>query len=286
MKNSIKQYFIAGALFLVILEILLLKGVIQIPNSINIGGLNIYFYSIFILIGAFIVVAGTKYFTSRDEKLKNLDIEELAIYSTITGIIGARLWHVVTDFPLYRDNPVEALYLWNGGLSIFGAVLGVILAIFIYSKVKKYDFVKIISYAAFFLPLAQFFGRFGNFINQELFGPPTDLPWGMFIRPENRPVEFEEFQFFHPLFLYEQILNLILFAINIYIYKRFNDFRLFPITWLIGYGVNRFLIEFLRDSPKDYLGMSVAQITSIIMVLLGLSTLLIKVKSERAKVRI
>lgn len=284
-KNIINKYktqILLSVLLLLavgVLEVLILRGKITAPETINIFVIDIHIYSFTMLMGVLILIFGADIVKKFDKDLKNIVVDEIVIYSLIPAIIGARLWHVVTDWSLYDSNRIEALYIWNGGLGIYGAVIGVIIGVWIYSIQKKRDLFKIINIAAFLLPISQIIGRYGNFFNQELYGPPTDVFWGMFIREENRILGFENNEFFHPAFLYEQIGNALLFAVNLIIfYKLKLKGNFFIGTWLSGYGLVRFIVEFYRLSDKDHFGLSINQLVSLVLILLGIIYLIFEYK--------
>jgi len=134
----------------------------------------------------------------------------------IFGVIGARLYHVLTPSRYsgittadYLQNPLMILTTWEGGLAMPGAIIGGVLGIYIFSKRNKIKIGTLLDAAAPGIALAQAIGRWGNYINQELYGPPTDLPWGIYIAPQNRLLGYKAFEYFHPLFLYESIWNLL-----------------------------------------------------------------------------
>ena len=203
----------------------------------------------------------------------------LSLWAIIFGIIGARLYHVLDYLDFYIKNPVEILFLWNGGLGIFGAVLGGIGGGVIYLKVKGKKILPLLDIISVVTPLGQATGRWGNFFNNEIFGKPTTLPWGIYINPENRPLMFFNNEKFHPLFIYESILNLILFIFLSRTYKRkHNKLKsgFFMSVYLLGYSVIRFSLEFLRIDPwtthlSPSLTLNVAQTISILLIILSLT---------------
>jgi phosphatidylglycerol---prolipoprotein diacylglyceryl transferase len=251
---------------IIVIEGCIIRGKIQISPSLDLGFFTIHFYSLFIFLAALVLIV-LSHKVLQSKNFEATDIENLVIFTTIMSIIGARLWHLVTDWQLYSENPIEALYIWNGGLGIFGGVIFGFCAILIFCKFKKLPAAEILNVLAFFLPVSQIIGRYGNLLNQEIYGKPTNLIWGLFIRPENRFIEYKLNEFYHPLFLYEQIGNIFLIIVNIYLYKRFRwKGSTFIVSWLIGYGILRFLLEYLRFNHSFYLGFSFNQITSLLLV--------------------
>jgi phosphatidylglycerol:prolipoprotein diacylglycerol transferase len=182
----------------------------------------------------------------------------------IGGIIGARLWHVFTPPPsmvaqgittrYYLTHPLDILAIWNGGLGIPGAVIGGLIALYLFCRKRGLSFAVWVDIISPSLALGQAIGRWGNFVNQELYGQPTDLPWGIPIDPEHRLPGFEQHTHFHPTFLYESLWNFANMALLLWLGHRYSD-RLKDgdifLGYLIVYPVGRFWLEFLRlDSAK------------------------------------
>ncbi len=182
---------------------------------------------------------------------------KVVIFASMCGIIGARLWHVITDWYLYVGSPAQILAISQGGLSILGALVGGGLGIFGYLFLKaRGRFFLAIKQLPFWLdlailgfPIGQIIGRVGNFVNQELYGLPSHLPWAIYIDPKNRVAGFEQFSTFHPLFLYE-IIMLLPFVVLAWRWFFKNPKILgrgtFFAVYLAWYGFGRFLLEFLR----------------------------------------
>lgn len=176
----------------------------------------------------------------------------LSLWAIVIGIISARLYHVLDYFDLYFKSPVKIFYIWDGGLGILGAILGGAIGISAYLKLRGKKILPWLDLISVVMPLGQSIGRWGNFFNKEIFGKPTTLPWGIYISPEKRPLMFFQNEKFHPLFIYESILNLILFIILYRTYrKNRNELKsgFFISLYLIGYSVIRFALEFLRIDP-------------------------------------
>lgn len=174
------------------------------------------------------------------------------------GFIGARVYHVLTDYELYADDPFPGVFeVWNGGLGIYGAVVGGFLGVLIFARIRGISPLMFADAAAPGVILAQAIGRWGNYFNQELFGRPSDLPWAIRIAPENRPSGFEDTAAFHPTFLYESIWNLLVFFVLLFIARRFasrlknGDIFLLYVSF---YSVGRFFVEALRIDPAFLLG--------------------------------
>ena len=210
------------------------------------GSIPIYWYGILItlaLIAAiFIAVVEAK---RRGEALGH--VLNLALIVIPLGIIGARLYHVIDEWDFYSQNLI--LIFGGRGLGIFGAVIGGAIGLLIYTKWKKLSTLRWLDIVAPGLILAQAIGRWGNFFNQELYGYPTDLPWGIYIDPANRLPGYETFSHFHPLFLYESLWNLLGFSLLMVLGRKLRhrllDGDIF-FLYVIYYGAGRFLLEGLK----------------------------------------
>jgi phosphatidylglycerol---prolipoprotein diacylglyceryl transferase len=177
------------------------------------------------------------------------------------GFIGARIYHVVTDYDLYAEDPIPGVFaVWNGGLGIYGAVAGGFLGLILFGWYRGVSPLIIADAAAPGLILAQAIGRWGNYFNQELFGRPSDLPWAIRISPENRPVQFADTEAFHPTFLYESIWNLLICFVLLWVARRFAE-RLrdgdLVLLYVSLYSVGRFFVETLRVDPAFLIGGSI-----------------------------
>lgn len=230
-------------------------------DGILIGTFKIYYYGVLIVLGA---VAAT-WLASREAKRygENPDLAwDLLPIALIGGIIGARLWHVLLPpasmveqgitTAYYLTHPLDMLNLRRGGLGIPGAVIGGLLAVWIYSRSKKFPMGVWANAIAPGLALAQAIGRWGNYFNQELYGAPTNLPWKLYIDPLHRLPEYASVEYYHPLFFYEFLWNLLNMGILLWVARRFEG-KLKPwdvfLVYAVIYGVGRFALEFLRLDP-------------------------------------
>lgn len=194
-------------------------------------------------------------------------IDEALLWVIIPGLIGARIYHVIDLWnEVYSRELIKVLYLWEGGLGIWGGILGGALGLWLFWKVKrmKISFLRLTDVFVVGVPLAQTIGRWGNFANGELYGKPTTLPWGIYVDKISTRV--------HPLFLYESVLDLILFVLLFSLVKmkgRKNGV-IFG-TYLIGYGLIRLLLETLRPTNVVWVwnGVPVAQMFAGLAILVG-----------------
>lgn len=184
-------------------------------------------------------------------------------WALIGGIFGSRLYHVIDQWSFYALNPRLIVAVWNGGLGIWGAILGGLVGIGLYTLTLRDRKLggKLVDAAAMGVPLGQAIGRWGNYVNQELYGKLTSLPWGLTIR--NLPGRY------HPLFFYESILSLILFGIML-VLERKKKFKFgmgrYLGVYLIGYATTRLLLEPLRIEMWRVMEIPVASLISIIMI--------------------
>ena len=250
------------------------------PSQIlcTVFGLNIYYYGVIMALAIAIGVlvsdwAGTKFFA-----LKKETIIDLAPYLIIFGIIGARLYYCILSYDFYLRFPTEIIAIRHGGISIHGAILGGLIGLWIFAKRHKINPVKLCDVSAIGLSLAQAIGRWGNFFNSEAFGAPTNLPWKLYIAPQYRPIPFQEYQYFHPAFLYESILDVVIFIILLALVKtgKLKKDGNLALIYLILYSIVRIIVEMFRlDSVKYIFGMPVAIFVSIGIIIISVALLII-----------
>jgi phosphatidylglycerol---prolipoprotein diacylglyceryl transferase len=239
-KNRYIIYLFAIPIVFVFYQ--LLRGNWQIVSYFEVFSIKIYYYSFFIFFGIIIVVyLFEKNFPLKYKKLVNIDTALLFVL--IPAIIGARIWHISTEWNLYANNISGVFMIWEGGLGLYGGLIGGKIGALIYTKIHKVKLLPILDILVVFLPLGQAIGRFGNFFNQEIYGPITTLPWGQYVSFTNN--------FHHPLFLYEAIGNLIIFCLLYFNFKKHgsNNNYVNLGLYIFCYGILRFILEFLRDTP-------------------------------------
>jgi phosphatidylglycerol:prolipoprotein diacylglycerol transferase len=240
------------------------------------GSFKIYFYGIIIMSGVILAA----YLSYRRAPKYGQDAErvwDMVTWAVIGGIVGARLWHILTPMPslvaqgrdtmFYLTHPLDALDIRAGGLGIAGGVIGGALAIYIYLRRRNLSFATWVDIIAPGLILAQGIGRWGNFINQELYGAPTTLPWGLYIDEAHRLPEYINQSYYHPTFLYESILNLIGMALLIWLGNRFFE-KLKPgdlfLVYLIYYPLVRIFMEMLRLDSSTVGGLNANQAAMVV----------------------
>jgi len=248
-------------------------------EGIKIGPLTLSFYGMLIMAG----VIGAAVLSYFEAKRRGQDPE--IIYDSLTwivlgGVIGARVWHILTPpasmveqgitTMYYLTHPLVAIAIWRGGLGIPGAVAGGALAFYLYARKRGINFA---LWADIFAPgvaLGQAIGRWGNFINQEVYGKPTDLLWGITIDPQHRLPEFMSFSTYHPLFLYESLFNLVNMGFLLWLSRKFGE-KFKPgdvfLTYLITYPIFRFFMEYLRLDNSYVGGINANQMLMIVLVI-------------------
>ncbi len=258
------------------------------PQGFNIGPLTIRFYAIIIITGA---ILGS-WLASRLAKRAGRNPEvilDILPWLLIGGILGARLWHVFTPSASnqamgittenYLRNPIEILKIWKGGLGIPGGVIGGALTLVIYCKAKKLNFLEWADYIAPGLLIGQAIGRWGNFVNQEVYGGPSNLPWAITIDPPYRISGFEQVAKYHPLFLYESLLNFLAAGLLVLINRKWRK-KLFAgdlfLLYLVLYPTIRFFLEFMRLDPSPVNGININQTSMLVVLIIAVLLLVLR----------
>lgn len=252
-------------------------------------GQPIFWYGIIIavgiLLGTFLGVKHSKY-----HDIKKDDFIDTLLVAVPSAVIVARLYYVVFQWELYKDNLGSIFNLRTGGLAIYGGVIGAVLATFVFMRYKKIKPMKMIDFACCYIPLGQAIGRWGNFINQEAFGINTTLPWGM--RSQTTISQLESLKELageglagipktwdiqpsmpvHPTFLYESLWNLAIFALLLYIRKKKKFEGEVFFMYMALYGFGRFFVEALRTDSLMIGDFRVSQLLALgfFVVFLGL----------------
>jgi phosphatidylglycerol:prolipoprotein diacylglycerol transferase len=258
-----------------------------LPNGFDIPipflnqSFHIYFYGILIMIG----VIAAAFLAQAESKRRGLNpdvIWDVLFWVVVAGIVGARIWHILTPPPSmvaqgittkwYLMHPLDMINIRNGGLGIPGAIIGGALALWIYCRNKKLTFLTWLDVVAPGVALAQAIGRWGNFFNQELYGKPTNLPWKIYIDPLHRVAGYQNYDYFTPLFLYESLWNLLNMAVLLWLGRRFEKWLkpgdLFFI-YAIMYAIGRFFLEFLRLDASQVAGINFNQTFMVVVALVS-----------------
>ncbi len=250
---------------------------------LDLGIIKIYWYSVAILLG--LLIGGTLAL----KEAKKWSISEdfminLFFYLIPFAVVGARLYFVIFNIDSYKNNPLDMLKIWEGGLAIHGAIVAGLLFIIIYSKKHKVKTQRLLDIIVVGMLIGQAIGRWGNFFNQEAYGSPTTLTFLKNIFVPNFIIEGMNINgvYYHPTFLYESLWCLIGFVLILFIrrykYTKIGQPTAFYLTW---YGIGRFFIESLRTDSLKFANFKVAQIVSILMVLVGIVLYISKNKGSR-----
>ena len=234
----------------------------------TIFGKEIYWYGVIIAFG-FLLAALYGFHRCREFGLKSDTVVDGILYAVPAAIIGARLYYVIFNWSLYRDNPISALYIWNGGLAIYGGIIGAVLGLLLYTKTHRQKLTPLLDLAALGLLIGQFIGRWGNFINREAYGAQITgnffLRMGLTVNGETT--------YYHPTFLYESVWNLAGFVlIHILSKSRRRKYDGQVFLWYVAwYGLGRVWIEGLRTDSL-YLfgtGIRVSQLLALLCVIVA-----------------
>ena len=261
------------------------------PIIVSWGPFAVHWYGLLIVTGI-IMAAITTAYLARVNGDDGERVWDMLLVVVIAGVIGARLYHVFSQpagglrgWSYYKQNPVEILFIWEGGLGIYGAVLGGAIGLYLYCRHEGLSPLRWMDYAVPGVALGQAIGRWGNYMNRELYGPPTTLPWGLNIpapyriAPYNDMTRYPPEVRFHPTFLYESlgalVLFFILFTLGAKHYERLKEGDL-VLGYLLGYAVIRFFTEMLRPDAWRMGALATAQV--IALVLGGVSLVLLVVR--------
>lgn len=239
-------------------------------NTIDIGPLSLTMYGL--MIGLGIIAAALVSRPRAVARGMHADTPiEMLVWVVPAGVVGARLYHIITD----GVPPADWIKIWEGGLGIPGAILGGALGALAFVRRYGYDRATLFDVVVPGLPLAQAIGRLGNWWNQELYGRPTDLPWGLEIDPDHRIAGYGDVETFHPTFLYEGLWNLALFGFLLWIDRR-RVLKPGKLVWVYaaGYAIGRLWIEALRVDPATEIAgvrinlwmMSLVLVVSLVML--------------------
>ncbi len=262
-------------------------------NSISLGPINFHLYG---LIHGLAILVGI-WLSERkalQQGVKSEDWWRVAMLLLAGGLIGARLSYVGLNWSYYARDWQQVWAIWQGGLNIVGGMVGSVLSLWLANwlsftkhlfKVKP---VKVLDLAVFGLPFAQALGRWGNFFNQELYGLPSQLPWAIYIAPEQRAAGYEKFATFHPLFLYESLLMLS-FGFFVWGFSSGKDSVVkigsgwWFLTYIIYYSIIRILLEFIRINKTHLIStnLSITQGFLLIVLLVALFMVIIRKITKR-----
>lgn len=245
------------------------------PTVFESGPFVIRWYGLLIASAVLIGVILSQYLAKKRGINPDL-LGDLAIWLVIAAIPSARIYYVLFNWQGYSQRPEEIIAIWKGGIAIHGAIIGGTIATIIFARLNKISVWELLDLVVPSAILGQAIGRWGNFFNSEAFGRPTDLPWKLFIDPIYRPREYQNYQYFHPTFLYESLWNLATFVLLLTIFfwglKHKNRLKTGTIAciYAIAYSLGRFWIEALRTDSLMFGSLKIAQIVSLGGIALGI----------------
>jgi phosphatidylglycerol:prolipoprotein diacylglycerol transferase len=263
------------------------------PTGFKLGPLTVHYYGIIIVVGIIIALAITSRQAARRSEPLDFLINALP-WVFFGGVVGARIWHILTPpqsmvargitTRYYLTHLLEAIAIWKGGVGIVGAVLGGVSALVIYARVKGVQAADWLDIIAPGLALAQAFGRWGNFINQEVYGLPSSLPWAITIDPQHRLAAYQDIATYHPLFLYESLWSLLNMGFLLFMAARYSQ-RLKPgslfLLYLIFYGLGRVGLEFLRLDISSFRGININQVFMALVVIISSIALILRQRRSK-----
>ena len=247
-------------------------------------GFQVHYYSICIFFGI-LVSFFTMLFLCKKYN-SNLDREilvDMCPFLIVFSVIGARLYYILLSFDYFIQNPKTIFMIWNGGIAIHGAIIGGILYTAYFLKKRKQKLMPYLDAISLVLPLGQAIGRWGNFFNSEAFGLPVsgNFPIKLFVDMKYRPSDFVDFNYFHPTFLYESLLDLLLFCMLIFVYKKTADKTdgLTFFCYILIYSLIRMPVEFLRIDTVYYLfNIPFPVLISVVGIIIGITGIYKKIK--------
>ena len=244
--------------------------------AFSIAGIDIYWYAILIVSAIVIGIIWSRLKSGR-YNIKFDTILDLSIFMIPTAILCARVYYIIFNLNYYISNPSEILDFRNGGLAIYGGIIGAVATIIVFCKIKKISILNLTDYIAPIIPLGQAIGRWGNYINIEAYGTETNLPLKMEI------IENGITKYVHPTFLYESVGNFILFLILLRISKKRNFSGQITLLYFIGYAFIRFFIEGLRTDSLMMGNIRASQLLSLIIFIACTLIYIIFAKKQRNK---
>jgi phosphatidylglycerol:prolipoprotein diacylglycerol transferase len=269
---------IVGVLLCVFFIAKIFSGQWILQPSFNVGPISIRFYGLCVAAG---VLAGWVLAKKRaaSHGIPEEKVDDIIFWLVVGGFIGARLYHVISSAGYYSSHPSDIIKVWNGGLSIYGAMFGGVLVVFWLAKTYNLKTNVLLDWLAPSVLLGQIIGRFGNFFNYELFGYPTTLPWKMYVPEALRPEAYASTNYFHPLFLYEVLYNVVVLFLLFYLIRKY---KLKPggvfFFYLLLYNAGRFFLEFMRIDSVFYHTIRVNAVVSLVLVLTAVAYLVVRKK--------
>jgi phosphatidylglycerol---prolipoprotein diacylglyceryl transferase len=280
MPSELRKYSsFAGLLVLVFILLLFLsqvfRGELILSPTFSLGAISIRYYGLFLALAA-----GAGYWLAVKSApkfgIEIKQVDRIVFWLIIGGLIGARLYHVASQLPHYFQAPLQIFFIWRGGLSIFGAIIGGMITLFILNRIHRFagSILPLLDWLTPSLIIGQIIGRFGNLFNYEAYGYPTNLPWKMLVPPPLRPNTYWDSAYYHPLFLYEALWSLAVLVIILRLRKKLPAPGTLFLSYLFLYNSGRFFLELLRLDSTFIGNWRLNSITSLALVLTALGSYL------------
>ncbi len=235
------------------------------PTAFSIGPFNFHWYGLIVgsgILGALLVVK----WRTQSYQVASSVIDRLFWLSLGIGILGSRLYHVLDYWDYYWQDPLRVFFIWEGGMAIYGGLLAGLVTVYVFAKKYHLSTLKLLDLGAPAVALGQSIGRWGNLVNLEGFGPPTNLAWGINIPESLRPEAFKNFERFHPTFLYESLATFLIFILLMTVSRKFqNKTGLVFALYVMLYSIVRFFIENYRLDTWVIGSFKVAQVISVFL---------------------
>jgi phosphatidylglycerol:prolipoprotein diacylglycerol transferase len=248
------------------------------PVAFSIGPIMVRWYGIMYVVGITVgLLVAWPY--ARSKGFTQSQLEKVVYWAVPAGLIGARLYYVVQQ-PLgpYLSEPWRILAFWEGGMAFYGAIFAVAIVLLIAGWRLKISILKLLDVAALFAVVGQFFGRIGNFINGDVIGYPTNLPWGVvYANPNSFPPRHDIA--YHPAAAYEALIDVLLFGILWWLRNRLKPGMLF-FVYVLGYSLSQIIVFFWRDNVVIFLGMKQAQLTAIGVIIAAIIIFLVLLRRQ------
>ena len=237
-------------------------------RTLDLGPLTIHYYGLIIAIG---LLLGMFYSCKRSKEfgLKEDDVLDGFLWVTPFAIVCARIYYVAFSWADYRDNPISVLYIWNGGIAIYGGVLGAVLGMWVLCKVKKLKFTAVLDLILTAFLIGQFIGRWGNFMNREAFGAPAES----FLRMGLFNTKTGSWEYYHPTFLYESMWNVAGFLLLHFLSRRRQYDGQVALGYAAWYGLGRAMIEGLRVDSLYWGPFRVSQVLAAVTCVTAVAVL-------------
>jgi phosphatidylglycerol:prolipoprotein diacylglycerol transferase len=249
------------------------------PVAFHIGPLAVRWYGLMYVVGITVgLLVAWPY--ARSKGFTQSQLEKVVYWAVPAGLVGARLYYVIQQ-PLgpYLSEPWRILAFWEGGMAFYGAIFAVVIVLLIASWRLKISILKLLDVSALFAVVGQFFGRIGNFINGDVIGYPTNLPWGVVYANSNSFAPQHDIAY-HPAALYEALINIILFSLLWWLRNRLKPGMLF-FVYILGYSLSQIIVFVWRDNEVVFLGLKQAQLTAIGVIVVAVAVFFVLLRRQR-----